>query len=497
MIDQEGNGAHPTSTGNITNMRWQTRIAVGAAILAVVFVASLAGIYSRMPGTLATFWLSNALLLGLLLRNPQISGALTWLAAGVGYVTADMLTGGDWQSAALLNSANLMGVLAGFYAFRRFRPGELTLRQTRSVAWLAALAVIAAATAAVPGGIVEVVMFDGDWVDGALSWFAIELFNYAVILPLVLAFPIDCLSAAVTHRSQTSVRRYLNIHRRRLAVPCALLLVALLPSWYLGGLGALVFTTPALIAAALLTDVFTTAVFVTASTIWALVLIVSERASVINPEGIPLAPSTMIGLALLAVGPLAIASTISEREQVSEALRLAMTQDDLTQAFRRQEFVRRADSALATAARDGQPTSLLMMDLDRFKNLNDNCGHQAGDRALVAFADVVRKLASADDVFARLGGEEFALLVIGQDLAASTGLAEEIRRHQQKNAADEFGEWGSTVSIGLASSATSDVTLGALMADADGALYCAKTQRNHVVAAQHPRTCSTTPNTSA
>ena len=173
-----------------------------------------------------------------------------------------------------------------------------------------------------------------------------------------------------------------------------------------------------------------------------------------------------------------------------------MTQDDLTRAFRRQEFVRRADSALATAARDGQPTSLLMMDLDRFKKLNDNCGHQAGDRALVAFADVVRRLANAHDVFARLGGEEFALLVIGQDLAASRVLAEEIRRHQ-KNTADEFGEWGSTVSIGLACAATSDVTLDELMADADGALYCAKTRRNHVVAAQHPSTCRTTTNTSA
>ncbi|NVN48418.1 hypothetical protein HLY00_4571 [Mycolicibacterium hippocampi] len=496
MTDQVGNGAHSNHTGNITKMRWQARIAAGAAIWAVVLVASLVGIYSRMPGTLATFWLSNALLLGLLLRNPQIAGALTWLAAGTGYLTADILTGGEWLSAALLNSANLMGVLAGFYAFRRFRPVELTLRQARSVAWLSALAVVASATAALLGGIVEVVMFDGDWAGGALSWFAIELFNYAVILPLVLAFPVDCISSAVSHRSLSGVRRSLDIQWRRLAVPGVLLLIVLLPSWYLGGLGALVFTTPALIAAALLTDVFTTAVFVAASTTWALVLIVTERASVIDAAGIPLAPSTMIGLALLAVGPLAIASTISEREQVSEALRLAMTQDDLTRAFRRQEFVRRADSALATAARDGQPTSLLMMDLDRFKKLNDNCGHQAGDRALVAFADVVRRLANAHDVFARLGGEEFALLVIGQDLAASRALAEEIRRHQ-KNTADEFGEWGSTVSIGLACAATSDVTLDELMADADGALYCAKTRRNHVVAAQHPRTCRTITNTSA
>ena len=125
-------------------------MAVGLALL--VFVACLVGIYSRMPGTLAAFWPANALLLGLLVRFPSAASVSTWLAAAVGYLAADLATGSTLVKAALLNSANLVGVVVGYLLVRRIATGDLRLGNMRSVGWLAALATTSAAAAAVVGG---------------------------------------------------------------------------------------------------------------------------------------------------------------------------------------------------------------------------------------------------------------------------------------------------------------------------------------------------------
>lgn len=464
-------------------VRWISLARSAGVFALVVFISCLVGIFSRMPGTLAVVWFTNALLLGLLLRNPKAAHPLTWLGAAGGYLAADLVTGSDLGRAVLLNSANLVGVVVGYYAFRHMKPVDLRLERALSVAWLSALAVLAGTCAAAIGGIVEVVLFDGAWWRGWMGWFGIEVINYAVVLPLVLTFP--------TGRSRTDIRDYLSTHWRQLAVPLALFVGSLGPAWLIGGLGALVFTIPALVASALLANVFVTTLFVAASTAWALVLTVHGRIGLTNPEGIPLSASTLIGLALLAVGPLAIACAMAERERVYEALRQAMTQDDLTGAYRRLEFVRRAKSAVAAAAVRGQPSSLLMMDLDHFKQLNDNLGHQAGDRALIEFAETVRSCMHDGDLFARLGGEEFALLLPNVDCDTSTVIAEAIRTAQERRAQRVFGKMGATVSIGLTCSSRSETNLTELLAVADDALYRAKTlQRNVVVTARLPQLAS-------
>ncbi|MCX6473887.1 MAG: GGDEF domain-containing protein, partial [Rhodococcus sp.] len=72
----------------------------------------------------------------------------------------------------------------------------------------------------------------------------------------------------------------------------------------------------------------------------------------------------------------------------------------------------------------GRPVSVLMMDLDHFKMVNDNLGHRAGDTALVSFADQVRRHLDDKHLFARLGGEEFVVLMAGVDLEGATETAE-------------------------------------------------------------------------
>ena len=164
-------------------------------------------------------------------------------------------------------------------------------------------------------------------------------------------------------------------------------------------------------------------------------------------------------------------STLSE-EQQKEALRDTAARDGLTGLLNRTAFFQLAEAARHSDAVDGAAGSLVMADLDHFKQLNDQYGHQAGDRALVAFADCCRSAVRSTDLVARYGGEEFVILLPGADAtradevarAISTGLA---RRSQPDLPMP-------TVSLGVAGLDPTR-SLEETVKRADLALYRAKT----------------------
>ena len=154
--------------------------------------------------------------------------------------------------------------------------------------------------------------------------------------------------------------------------------------------------------------------------------------------------------------------------------------DGLTGILNRRAAEVRLEEELARAARHGQPVSLLLIDVDRLKDVNDRDGHRAGDRALCRTAAAMQGSARVDDVCARWGGDEFVVLAPATAGADAVRLAERIRAHAVA------GEGRATLSIGVA---TFDGTgqPGALLADADAALYRAKRMgRDRVVAFSAP-----------
>jgi diguanylate cyclase (GGDEF)-like protein len=114
-------------------------------------------------------------------------------------------------------------------------------------------------------------------------------------------------------------------------------------------------------------------------------------------------------------------------EQECRLADLAVT-DALTGARNRAEFLRLAEAAAMRAQTSGMPLMLLYLDIDRFKRLNDSHGHAAGDRVLRAMADVLRQVLRHDDVFGRLGGEEFGVLLPDQDETQALALAIRLRK---------------------------------------------------------------------
>jgi diguanylate cyclase (GGDEF)-like protein len=162
-------------------------------------------------------------------------------------------------------------------------------------------------------------------------------------------------------------------------------------------------------------------------------------------------------------------------------IELLATTDFLTGLVNRRAFFARAESARMLAARLRKPITLMMLDIDHFKQLNDRFGHATGDQALVVFADTARKVLREHDIMGRLGGEEFALALPGTDLDGAVQAAERLRLAVTEAPLPASAQtYTMTVSIGVVLvDPTEELT--AALARADHALYAAKSGgRNRV-----------------
>ena len=161
--------------------------------------------------------------------------------------------------------------------------------------------------------------------------------------------------------------------------------------------------------------------------------------------------------------------------------------DALTEIANRRYFDKRLKSEVSRAFRDRSRLSLVICDIDYFKQFNDTYGHQQGDECLKAFARSLEKFCRrGGDLAARIGGEEFALLLPNTEHAAALRLAEQARAAFDDLAITHSGSKlkpNATASFGTATLVPDDLEAGALlMRNADRALYAAKGRgRNQVV----------------
>jgi diguanylate cyclase (GGDEF)-like protein len=174
---------------------------------------------------------------------------------------------------------------------------------------------------------------------------------------------------------------------------------------------------------------------------------------------------------------------ITDLAQQAERLEKLATTDTLTGLTNRRHFLALADKEWSRFQRYQRPLSMLMVDIDHFKAVNDRFGHATGDEALKLVAENCRTGQRESDTVGRIGGEEFALLLPETDAAQARVVAERI---QSNLAIQPFIADGEpvvlTVSIGLAAATLSMSGIDALMKAADQALYSAKAQgRNRIV----------------
>jgi diguanylate cyclase (GGDEF)-like protein/PAS domain S-box-containing protein len=172
---------------------------------------------------------------------------------------------------------------------------------------------------------------------------------------------------------------------------------------------------------------------------------------------------------------------VTQRKNLERELHRLATTDMLTGMANRRAFLETADAAYRTAREHGTPLTLLMLDVDHFKSINDRFGHLEGDRALVAFARAVMDGLRPGDAVGRLGGEEFGVLLQGTTLAQGHEVAVRLLncvRTLELAGVDAAGShhYRITASMGLGTLRGSDRSLRDLLDRADQALYQAKRQ---------------------
>jgi diguanylate cyclase (GGDEF)-like protein len=165
------------------------------------------------------------------------------------------------------------------------------------------------------------------------------------------------------------------------------------------------------------------------------------------------------------------------KERVAIRYKKASLTDSLTGVANRRDFLQRCATLLRRTTFEGSPSVFLLFDLDAFKLINDTYGHHVGDRALIEFCRVAASVLRPNDIFGRIGGEEFGCLVPHTSLNDGRDIAERIRK--QFEAAES--KIGATVSVGVAVSTGPDQDLASLIRTADRVLYRAKAKgRNRV-----------------
>jgi diguanylate cyclase (GGDEF)-like protein len=184
---------------------------------------------------------------------------------------------------------------------------------------------------------------------------------------------------------------------------------------------------------------------------------------------------------------LAVAASIYRAElQRSEALLLdeiaaQADTDGLTGCLNHRAFHEHLAVEIARAVRYRRPLSLIVVDIDDFKTVNDTYGHAAGDDALVAVADALRGQLRTGDVVGRVGGDEFGIILSDTPITGAEIHARRITRTLERRAAPQVA-----VSIGMAGLDAADPSAVHLLKDADRALYHVKETGRHGIASTPP-----------
>lgn len=443
-----------------------------AAIGAATLLAALFGIETRSAGFIAAFWPANAIVLGMMVRWPSTSSILGWLAVITGFLFADFITGSTPEKAFILTTSNLAGIGVGLVAIRSLLSiPERRLPNAASVMKLLLATVIAATAAGLTGGVANVRLFDGEYLEGFRVWFTAELACLVVILPVVLTAPMVRRKAEIAHLGRTVFTKNADMWKL-----LAVLTVTVGIGTLIGGPAAIALPLPVLLWCAMRGSVFETAVLSAIWVGWTLIATSEGFYGSTVQNSTTEIESLQLGLAMLTLGPIVASAAISSRNELMKELKYAAARDKLTGLLGRSTFLNEAEALFRELADEDRWVAVLMIDIDHFKEVNDNHGHAAGDSVLASFGQLVSECLRDQDLAGRTGGEEFMAVLPDADRDAVGVVAERIRALQEANHADDAlpGSRPVTVSIGAVSVRAVDAEFADIARMADQAMYEAK-----------------------
>ena len=189
-----------------------------------------------------------------------------------------------------------------------------------------------------------------------------------------------------------------------------------------------------------------------------------------------------VATSLVSFPMITVLLTLHTSQRLQEEIHAQARRDTLTDAFNRRAFTEFADKEWSRSVRNDYPLSMLTVDIDHFKNFNDQYGHQTGDAALVQVSRVAQSALRASDIWCRYGGEEFVALLPNTTLSQAMAIAERLRQSVERTTiVSARGSLSVSVSIGVAERSSNHSSIEEVLAISDAALYKAKAAgRNRV-----------------
>lgn len=454
-----------------------------AVIFLVIFLCCLIGIVTRPLSFLAFFWPANAALLAMFLRFPHFNNLGGWLGAFLAYMLADLLTGNHFQLTFFLTLSNFMNVSVSLFFIHYFQINYRNYNKGFTFLYLFAICAFAGCFAGASFAILTIpyvpntfMPIDRLWIDFGM-WWTSEMLNAILIIPLILALPTYAeFKHAFNNRRQ---KKYSLSH----IFPLVSIFICVIMTYVFSGPGALLYPLAALIWAALTYQLFSVALInfaVLLGTYHSLnQFYLTESPTVYLSTAI----SVRIGLCMLSLTPLILCIISQNRHALYKQVLYLANHDSLTRAMNRRYFFEKSEKLIKNTK--NQPFSIIMLDIDHFKKLNDQHGHYAGDLVLQQFAQTVNQNLRPHDLFARIGGEEFVIFLQDVHFDEAYSIAERIRNLTEMTLIhiNEHTQLHITVSIGMTYQGSPEQqNLQNLVNRADQALYQAKDKgRNQVI----------------
>ncbi|WP_248919717.1 GGDEF domain-containing protein [Pseudomonas entomophila] len=457
-----------------------SRLLPALILFGLTLALTLGGILARPIESLSLFWPVNAVLAGVLLRNPRHSTPAGFGLIYLAMVIADLACGTAWQPALWFNLCNLGAIATVWYLVSRLPRQHRRLRTPHGTLCLFGACAAGAAVAASLACVMATPWFEQSLRATWLAWFSEQLSTSVLVLPVLLTAPSP---RALTRSGSQSIP----------VAPLLVLLASLALSIAFGGPGAIAFPIAALLWCALSYTPFLVSLLALTAGSTLIVAVAQNLMHFSVPQsepGVTALMSARLGIAMLVLGPLVLACVSSANRNLVARLAHQASIDHLTGALTRSAFIQRANTLLQSRMQDAQPMplTLMMLDIDHFKTINDRHGHALGDQVLSQFSLALQDQLHEGELFARLGGEEFAIVMPGLTPEQARFSAERLRRTVQElhiSQADQRLQI--TVSIGMAGCSTEhpSSSLDELLAQADLALYRAKAHgRNRIEQAE-------------
>ena len=362
----------------------------------------------RMLEAFSSFGIANALMLGLMARLPRWRHWHSYLWIAMASYLAHVLAAQGTLQALSMAVADVAGIFMGVHLLTRLPDATVSLRREGSAMLLLLTCLVASTTTLLQWSLQWPAPANGY---GWLPLLCAEFMNHLLVVPLVLSYQ---------EKQRWPVQQWED------ALPLLALLTSEILATVMQGPGAITFTLPALIWCALRYPLFHTALLFALFTVWKCVVLTGTQTS-LAPTLLSPALSLRLELGLLWLGPLTVACSHTARKEVLQRLNYASQHDYLTRTLMRATFLQMGERALAQLRAQQAPMAVLMLDIDHFKQVNDEHGHAMGDTVLRGFAATLTRQLRSTDLIGRYGGEEFCVCLPGIALSDALSVAERLR----------------------------------------------------------------------